>query len=298
MPKLQSAPILVLAFASLSAVGLTPRAAFAQSAPASDSGASSCPPGSWFCAPPPQQQAAPAGKPVDSLEPLPDPEAEPPPPPRRRRPPPPPPPPPPVIYAPPPIGAPGGAEPPPPYEYAPARPPPISPAREWGVNLHLDAAAIGRGTAGDASMGGLGAGLRFRPTRYIAFEGDLDVVGGTDYNGDTRNETAFTVNGMLFLNPRSRAQVYLLGGFGWSSAHVTNDSQQLDTTYAYFGAQAGVGLELRLTRVLALNADFRGFIRGRTDSNAASQPEFTDAYGRTTNTSGGGLFTGGMTLYF
>jgi hypothetical protein len=147
-------------------------------------------------------------------------------------------------------------------------------------------------------MGGFGAGLRFKPTRNFGVEGDLDFVGGHDYQGDSRNETAFTLNGLIFLNPKSILQVYLLAGFGWSSAHVVNDLQGLEASYGYFGGQAGIGLELRLSRVLAFNADFRGFVRGRTDSGAASQPEFTDSYGRTTNTSGGGLFTGGMTLYF
>jgi hypothetical protein len=42
----------------------------------------------------------------------------------------------------------------------------------------------------------------------------------------------------------------------------------------------------------------RGFLRGRTDGNGAA-PEFTDPKtGNTTNTSGGLLFTGGMTFYF
>ncbi len=196
------------------------------------------------------------------------------------------------------MGAIDRSESPPPYEYAPMAARPISPPHEWGLNLHLEGAALGRGTQGNASMGGFGAGLRFKPTRYVGIEGDLDFVGGRDYNGDSRSETAFTVNGLLFLNPRSRAQVYLLAGFGWSGAHVTNDALGTDANYGYFGAQAGVGLEFRLSRVLALNADFRGFIRGRTDSSAQSQPEFVDAYGRSTNTSGGALFTGGMTIYF
>jgi hypothetical protein len=42
----------------------------------------------------------------------------------------------------------------------------------------------------------------------------------------------------------------------------------------------------------------RGFVRGRTDSLAQSQPEFTNGNGQTTNTSGGILFTGGLTVYF
>jgi hypothetical protein len=288
MLKPQFAPILALALP----LAIWPSAARAQT---------SCPPGSWFCAQPPQQ-AAPAGKPIDSLEPLPDPDAEPPPPPPkrfRRAPPPPPPepPPPPVVYDPPPIGMIERPETPPPYEYGPVRPPPFTPPHEWGLNLHLEGAALGRGAQNDTSMGGFGAGLRFKPTRYFGIEGDIDFVGGRDYNGDNRNETAVAFNGLVFINPRSRVQVYLVGGFGWSSAHVTSD-QGLDASYGYFGAQAGAGLEFRLTHVLAFNADFRGFIRGRTDGGAAAQPEFTDAYGRSTNTSGGGLFTGGMTLYF
>jgi hypothetical protein len=83
----------------------------------------------------------------------------------------------------------------------------------------------------------------------------------------------------------------------------------IDNHYNYFGGQVGAGLELRLTRVLAFNADIRGFIRNRTDQLADSQPEFEQPAGcgsnpnaypgcRTTNTSGGGLLTGGMTLYF
>jgi hypothetical protein len=154
-------------------------------------------------------------------------------------------------------------------------------------------------------MGGLGAGLRFKPTPRFGIEADLDLFGGTDYQGDSRSETAFSVNTLFFLNPRSSAQVYLLAGLGGSSAHVTCDAASttcpsggLDTHYGYFGGQAGVGLELRLGRVIALNADFRGFIRARTDSRAESQPEFVDAYGRTTNSSAGALFTAGMTFYF
>jgi hypothetical protein len=159
-------------------------------------------------------------------------------------------------------------------------------------------------------MGGAGFGLRYKPIPYFGIEANLDFLGGTDYNGFDRTETAFTFNGLVFLNPRSHAQVYLLGGFGWSSAHlhggdpiVYNNNFIRDTgfdpSYSYFGGQAGIGLELRLSRHFALNADLRGFVRSRIDDNANASPEFVDqSTGRTSNTSGGGLITAGMTFYF
>jgi len=301
--------------ASSSALALVlaiPAVASAQSAPGAPAqgGSGSCPPGSWFCAPPPQEQAAPAGKPVESgqgLQPLPDPSEPAPPPPAAHRAPsvtyePAPAPPPVVVYQPPPPVMVVRPETPPPYEYERPTREPVSRAKEWGLNLHLEGASIGSGYQHDASMGGLGAGLRFKPSRYFGIESDLDFVGGHGYIGDLRNETALSFNALVFVNPKSRAQFYFLGGLGWSWAHSRNDpsssDMMFDNHYSYFGGQAGIGLELRVTRVLAFNIDLRGFIRGRTDQLAQSQPEFTDSMGRSTNTSGGGLLTGGMTLYF
>jgi opacity protein-like surface antigen len=311
-------------------VALVPALAAAQQAPAG--AGASCPPGSWFCAQPPQEEAAPAGQPVQTLKPLPDPSGaapaadtdaadadEPPPPPAppaHKKPLPPPPPvyrrpPPYVVYGPPHPYAGEGPDAPPPYLYSrPQRT--LVPPHEWGLNVHAEGAMIGGGSTGDAGLAGGGAGLRFKPVRSFGIEADFDFLGGDhDYQGDKRNETAFSVNGLLFLNPRSRAQIYLLAGFGWSEANVTCDSCSTpsDAHYDYFGGQAGAGLELRLTRVLALNVDIRGFVRSRTDQLAQSQPEFQDPANcstsgsttgtcRTTNTSGGGLLTGGMTLYF
>jgi hypothetical protein len=42
----------------------------------------------------------------------------------------------------------------------------------------------------------------------------------------------------------------------------------------------------------------RGFIRGRIDDNKREYPEFVSNDGKTTNTSGGGLFQGGLTFYW
>jgi len=295
---------LLLSSSALALVLAIPAVASAQSAPAQGNG--TCPPGSWFCSDAPETHPVPAGQPVQpQLQPLPDPDAPPPPPPRVRRLPgvtyaPAPQQPPVVVYQPPPPVMVVRPEAPPPYEYGP--PPsmrrPGNVGREWGLNLHLEGASIGGGTEHNAGMGGAGAGLRFKPNRYFGLETDLDWVGGHGYVGDVRHETALTFNALMFLNPRSRAQLYLLAGFGWTGAHVTSDSTGYDAHYGYFGGQIGGGLELRLSRSFALNADVRGFIRGRTDRLAQQQPEFTSSDGRTTNTSGGGLITGGMTIYF
>jgi hypothetical protein len=185
-----------------------------------------------------------------------------------------------------------GGYPPPMYVYHPREQWPRN--NEWGLNLRLEGAAIPHG----GGMGGAGFGLRYKPVPAFGIETNVDFLGGTDYNGFHRDETAFTVNGLFFLNPRSRTQVYLLAGFGWSSASV-DDGQGDHFSYSYFGGQAGLGLEFRLSKHFALNTDVRGFIRSRTDSGASSAPEFTNpATGATTNTSDGVLFTGGMTLYF
>ena len=259
---------------------LAPSTALAQGA------AKDCPPGSWFCgetAPPP------AGANKD-LQPLPSESAA-----KPASPPPPV-----VIYQPPPptIVVQQPREAPPAYYYVPRHAPP---RREWGLNLHLGGLLIGQGRDQNAGMAMVGLGLRYRMVPAFAIEADLDFAGGRDYNGYRRKETAFGFNGLVFLNPRSKTQVYLLGGFGWSGATAIDDRSGFDQNeykYGYFGGQAGVGLEFRLSKVVALNFDFRGFVRGRIDDRKRDYPEFVDNNGRSTNTSGGGLFQGGLTFYW
>ena len=263
-----------------------PAIASAQSAPG-------CPPGSWFCAETTQVPAQ-GGQAVQIQQ---APAA----------------PPPVVVYQPPPPVVVYQQQPGTRYYVVPPPPPPqvyyyhpkYQRRSEWGLNLHLEGAAFGHSpnVQSGGSMWGGGIGLRYRPVPVFALETDLDFVGGRDYNDFLRNETATTINGLFFLNPRSRAQVYLLAGFGWSWAHAIDDNgggayatQSFD--YDYFGGQGGIGVEFRAGKHFALNFDARGFIRTRIDENAQYQPEFTAANGQTTNTSAGVLFTGGMTFYF
>jgi hypothetical protein len=271
---------LSVAFAALSAVAL--------SAATSHADDPKCPPGSWFCADAEIKIGAPGEQPA--------------PPPTTQ--PAPAPPPPVVIYTP----APAPPPPPPPAYYPPPPPPPPPPRHEpkseVGLNFHLAGAAYGANDRykGDTGAGGIGAALRFRPTPRFGLEIALDALSGKDANGFKRSEVPLSFVGLLYLNPRSKAQVYLLGGFGFSSAQVdvvdSNSNYTHRENYSYFGGIFGGGMEFRVGRKVALNFDVRGFVRGRTDEAASRNPEFTAADGRTTNTSGGALFTGGLTFYF
>ncbi|WP_437976015.1 outer membrane beta-barrel protein [Sorangium sp. So ce295] len=297
---------------ALVAVAMTaPMSAFAQED-------SNCPPGAWFCeeVEPPRDPVA-EPPPAAPAEAAPD-EAPPPPPPARgaaRRAPPV------VVYetspsGPPPqviVVAPGAA--PPPRVIVrrvapPAPPPPVKRRwrRHWGINLRMEGVMLGRehGGAEDAGMGGVGISLRYRPVPAFAIDAGADFLAGTDYNGDQRTEVPLSLSGMLFVNPRSRTQFYFMGGLNIAHAEVDRSSSEAaaggaefapDTEYDYFGAHGGIGLEFRLSPRIALNVDALGFVRSRTDDGLV--PEFTDPdTGRTTNTSGGGLFRGGLSIYW
>jgi hypothetical protein len=282
-----------------------------------------CPPGAWFCeetdvAPPPAKAPA---KPAEPAQPAPDagPDAPakqaPPragtvvvPPPQGRGAPPPV-----VIYQPVP-----SAPPPQVIIVAPGRPvravpPPPPPKRkwrrEWGLNLRLEGVALGgsdEGAAHNAGMGGLGFSIRYRPVPAFAIDFGVDIIGGIDYNGFERAEIPLSLSGILYVNPKNRVQFYFLGGLDHSHAHVHSDEaspllSDRDATgysndYTYLGGHGGIGLEFRLSKRIALNVDMLGFVRDRIDEGRT--PEFVNERGETTNSSGGGLFRGGLTFWW
>lgn len=198
------------------------------------------------------------------------------------------------------------------YIPAPQMPPPpvARPQRlysKWGFSLRVEGAAMGDGANVDAGIGGLGMSLRYRPVPAFGFDLGVDVIGGKDFNGFTRIETPVSLNAMIFVNPRSRVQFYLIGGAHLSHAQVRSDysSPLLGRTedgkygadYNYFGGQGGAGLEFRLGRRVGLSFDALGFMRKRTDDGR--QPEYVDAAtGKTTNTSAGVLFRGGLNFWW
>ena len=183
------------------------------------------------------------------------------------------------------------------------RPAPAYGTYPLALDLRLDGAAgFGAGRYHKAyGLGGGGLGLRYRAFPHLGFEAGVDLLGGRDYNDDERVEVAGTAGALLYMNPRSRTQVYLSGGMLADYAHAT-DAQKLTPvalSYAHVGGYGGLGLEMFATRRLAFHVDARGFVRQRVGGDAARSAEFTEpGTGRTTNTSGGLIGTAGMLLYF
>jgi hypothetical protein len=174
--------------------------------------------------------------------------------------------------------------------------------RAWGVNLRLEGMLMAHETRyEDAGMGGLGVSLRYQPLPLVALDLGLDVLGGNDYNGFERTELMWSLSGLFFFNPQMPLKVYALAGVNMSFADVEViyfDGVHDDQSWNYFGGQLGIGLQAELSPRLALNFDLVGFLRGRTDSLARSEPEFIDSHGRMTNNSGGGLLRGGLTFFW
>jgi hypothetical protein len=167
----------------------------------------------------------------------------------------------------------------------------------WSANLRLEGALIdARRGANDGGMGGIGGSLRYRATPVVTFDLGLDAFGGTDYNGYDRAELAVSLSTLLYFNPAALVRAYGIVGLSTSAAWV--DVAAEDQTWGYFGGHGGLGVEVPLGRRVALTLELLGFFRGRTDQRAEREPEFEDSSGRVTNTSGGGLFRAGVSLYW
>ncbi len=180
--------------------------------------------------------------------------------------------------------------------------------REWGFKLHLEGALLDNHSehVENTAMGGLGFGFRYRPLPPLAFEAGVDLLKGTDHRGYYRSEAALLLNVLLFFNPHDVAQIYALAGLGFSGANVTIEprrtqasARRYDEHYSYFGGQLGLGLEVRVSRRIAVAGDLIGFIRGRSDEHWREIPEYIDFdTARTSGTSGGGLLRVGVTFYW
>ena len=103
--------------------------------------------------------------------------------------------------------------------------------------------------------------LRYIASPRFGTEIGVGAFGGKGYGGADRIEFPITVNGLWFVNPRSRAQLFLLGGLGVSIAQVEQNGYEDGPIYA--GGQLGVGVEFLIGSHIGLALDARGFIRGR-----------------------------------
>jgi hypothetical protein len=233
----------------------------------------------------------------------------------------------PPIVLPLPYGAPPAAPAPPAPVYQPPPPPTyyvypqaqrpvyVLPEPVWGSRLALDvrgdaAGGFGHDVAGHSwGLGGIGVGFRYRATPHFGLELGADFLGGRDYNDHNTTQFSGNLGGLLYLNPRSRAQFYFSGGLMGDYAKATNNPATVeannvlltrtDLQYNHVGGYAGLGLELFATRHFAIHADLRGVVRQNVSGNAATQPEFTDpTTGRTTNTSTGLVGSLGALFYF
>jgi hypothetical protein len=179
---------------------------------------------------------------------------------------------------------------------------------KWGFNLHLVGALLDNHleSVDNTAMGGLGFGFRFRPLPALAFDADVDFLKGTDHQGFYRTEASFLLNTLLFFNPRDVLQIYALAGIGFTGAEVTLEARRgetlvnrLDEHYSYFGGQFGLGMEVRVSRKVAIAGDVLGFVRGRTDEQLNERPEYVDRYTqRGSENSGGGMLRLGVTFYW
>lgn len=168
----------------------------------------------------------------------------------------------------------------------------------WSVNLRLQGVLLGENRRHrDAGMGGVGVSLRHFVSPVLTLDFGLDSILGTDYQGRDRSELALSFSTLLYFSRHSAVRSYALLGLNSSAASV-DVGNGYERSYAYLGAHAGIGLEVPLSRRFAFNLDFLGFIRGRADSSAAAEPEFTDDFGRVTNTAGGGMFRAGVNLFW
>jgi hypothetical protein len=180
--------------------------------------------------------------------------------------------------------------------------------RRWGLNLRVDGILLPRtrGEVDGIGMAGLGLGIRYRPVPAFALDLSGDFVGGVDTNGLERQEVPIAASAMIYVNPKSLAQFYLMGGLNWAFARVFSDEVRdnlangTSDEYTYFGGHFGLGLEFRVSRLVGLGIDGLAFVRTRTDDDQnGTKPEYLDTEtGEYSNSSTAGLIRAGVTFWW
>lgn len=179
---------------------------------------------------------------------------------------------------------------------------------EWGLTLRASGALMGSARVGveNFGVGGVGVSLRRRPLPPFAVDFGIDILGGVDPNGWTRREVPFSASTLFFVNPLSRAQVYLLGGINLTFADVQSEFVEANLArgnaddYTYLGMQFGGGVEFRLTPLVGFFFDGFATVRTRIDDDVRGRyPEYYDARtGLASNSSTVGQLRTGLSLWW
>jgi len=147
-------------------------------------------------------------------------------------------------------------------------------------------------------MAGPGVGLVYLPLDFIGVEFALDSAFGRDALDAKRRELAVSAALLAFFETHELAQIYLSTGLFHSWAEV-EPPESYDRHYRYFGAFLGLGTELTFHPLYSAFLRLDGFIRGRVDQGAGSDPEFFHrTTGETSNSSAGMLLRVGAARYF
>lgn len=138
------------------------------------------------------------------------------------------------------------------------------PGRDFlGLGLHASGATVegqkvGISTAENPGMGGVGIHLRGRFSDSLGLELTADFLEGSDEDGDlTQSMIPLMANVTWHLFPTKRIQPYLLGGVGvhFTRLEYFGGDYAIDVTE--LAGQLGAGLEVFITKHLAIHADIR-----------------------------------------
>lgn len=178
-------------------------------------------------------------------------------------------------------------------------PEPASSDRSWGVQVRFDLPLIDDGDSpAHPFMAGAGLGFVYLPLDHIGLELAVDSAFGRDALDARRRELGVSGALLAFFDTHPRLRAFLSMGLFHSWAEVEPPASY-ERHYRYFGALLGLGAELTLRPLTSAFVRFDGFMRGRVDAGAGSEPEFVhSATGETSNSSAGALLRIGAARYF
>ncbi len=115
---------------------------------------------------------------------------------------------------------------------------------------------------GHKFYGGVQARWRFFPA--LSLEGSIDYRAQESYPGG-RKITSYPIlaSALFYPMPDAKASPYLLAGLGWYYSKVEDQSGS-NTTHTP-GMHVGAGLDIPLSPLMVLNADFRYYFLDFTD---------------------------------